>query len=648
MRRRKEQKKNIKVLDRNDQTNNQYDNDEIILLDNSSNDDDNTIIDEDNGEIDDSNMIFDLDDETFHDSIETDEEFIKAQKQHEIDQKNRLAAAKKIQSIQRGRKSRKKYIEKKQAKEAKELKQKRELAATRIQASQRRKSSVKKVQKLKEEQKEQDRIQRWIEQENAATRIAATYKGKQTRRKFEKEKQSLIQRKKLKARKKKEEEVATRRNMRKHHGDNNIAGRPKSRIRQPKKYDYQAPKSTSIDDQNKEVDKKNRGKMSPSLEKKLTNNKNRKKNRSYKEVKVVVRNDTIHKHNSVNKTINIDIINKNKNPRPNKSKSKTKFSPSTENRLTTMQQNNGRKRKKSTKTANRILNFDAAKHIPGKMKDNPPSPQAYIKHEKDNHRNDPKLPMYHVQYGKNFEILSNNNNLNNPYMLPKEAENTLIDESLSQVEKLAQDAMGKMNALQLEVDALQAKVDAEKKMAKSKREKIKKLNMDVEGKRQQFHEWAEASSEFSKKSAILRNIKQRIKIENSEAYLEKQHGRIIRDLEMAQGERQRAMTALDLACSIIRHKKRDMTMFRRLGEELEMLTSELDSFQIPPTILPHGAKYYQTQSSSNATINNASLGGIRMDLRKSAGRSLLHRNDNHTMMKRQARKQNKMVYKNRR
>ena len=94
-----------------------------------------------------------------------------------------------------------------------------------------------------------------------------------------------------------------------------------------------------------------------------------------------------------------------------------------------------------------------------------------------------------------------------------------------------------------------------------------------------------------------------------------------------------------LACSIIRHKKRDMTMFRRLGEELEMLTSELDSFQIPPTILPHGAKYYQTQSSSNATINNGSLGGIRMDLRKSAGRSLLHRNDNHTMMKRQARKQ---------
>ena len=91
----------FKVMDRNDQTNNQYDNDEIILLDNSSNDDDNTIIDEDNGEIDDSNMIFDLDDETFHDSIETDEEFIKAQKQHEIDQKNRLAAAKKIQSIQR-------------------------------------------------------------------------------------------------------------------------------------------------------------------------------------------------------------------------------------------------------------------------------------------------------------------------------------------------------------------------------------------------------------------------------------------------------------------------------------------------------------------------------------------------------------------
>lgn len=38
------------------------------------------------------------------------------------------------------------------------------------------------------EKKEQDRIEQWIQQENAATRIAAVHRGKQQRRKFEKEK----------------------------------------------------------------------------------------------------------------------------------------------------------------------------------------------------------------------------------------------------------------------------------------------------------------------------------------------------------------------------------------------------------------------------------------------------------------------------
>ena len=79
------------------------------------------------------------------------------------------------------------------------------------------------------------------------------------------------------------------------------------------------------------------------------------------------------------------------------------------------------------------------------------------------------------------------------------------------------------------------------------------------------------------------------------------------------------MTALDLACSVLRHKKRDMAMFRRLSEELGILTSSIDQFEIP-VILPHNMPYYTHCIPGNFTSQE-----IKSNLRKSAGRSMLMR-----------------------
>ena len=99
---------------------------------------------------------------------------------------------------------------------------------------------------------------------------------------------------------------------------------------------------------------------------------------------------------------------------------------------------------------------------------------------------------------------------------------------------------------------------------------------------------AQIDEEFgSRKKATLGYQKHRLEaakriqaLQRSDAYIKKSYSTLIRDLNEAQGERQRAMTALDLACSVLRHKKRDMAMFRRLSEELE-LTSSIDQFEIP-------------------------------------------------------------------
>ena len=177
--------------------------------------------------------------------------------------------------------------------------------------------------------------------------------------------------------------------------------------------------------------------------------------------------------------------------------------------------------------------------------------------------------------------------------------------------------------MQHEVDALQGKVDHERRLVKTKRGNVKNLNVAIEQSRHQLGEWSKAVSEISKKTAILRNINQRIQIEGSDAYIKKSYSTLIRDLNEAQGERQRAMTALDLACSVLRHKKRDMAMFRRLSEELGILTSSIDQFEIPPVILSHNMPYY-THMYANP------LPEIKSNLRKKAGRSMLRRDNKQT------------------
>ena len=80
-------------------------------------------------------------------------------------------------------------------------------------------------------------------------------------------------------------------------------------------------------------------------------------------------------------------------------------------------------------------------------------------------------------------------------------------------------------------------------------------------------------------------------------------------------------------------------MFRRLGEELEVLTAELDSFQIPPTILPNGTQYYQSHLRHSNKLND-----IGTSLRNSAGRSgaLGTSYERKMVVKRHAKNQNKI------
>ena len=367
-------------------------------------------------------------------------------------------------------------------------------------------------------------------------------------------------------------------------------------------------------------------------------------------------NNVDHNNKIVNKPINTHVSKDTIVQSNGSNKRKTKFSPSTVKKMGSNQRKkknlnqevgeNHRRRKRNTTAnsknkVNTILNFNGANFDSNNRHSvNPPSPQAYIKRPAGNN-NTPPLPMYHVQYGKNFRAQNDKNDTfyTSSSPLGKDQENTLLEESVTQVEKAAQEVMGNVKVLQAEVDELQAKVNSEKRSAKLKREQIKKLNMDVQEKRHTLHEWIEASNEISKKTAILRNVKQRIKIETSEAYLEKQHGRLMREVREVQSERQRAMTALDLACSIIRHKKRDIIMFRHLGEELEVLTAELDSFQIPPTILPHGPQYFQSQHRHSNHLND-----IRTSLRNNAGRSgaLDRSNERKVVVKHHPKNQNKM------
>ena len=525
---------------------------------------------ENGGFIESDEAVLDLDEEIDEFDMQIDEEFELAERQHLEHQKRRLVAAKRIQALQRGRKSRDKTLREKKAKAAIEQNHKREVAATRIQSMQRRRSSVKRVQKMKRMKKDHEDIEIWLQRENAATKIAAVHCGKQQRRKFQKQK--------------KEE------NQNKFSGRKG-SQRPRSKIKPPRVYDYQAPMSQPGDVVQK-------SKLSPSLEKKIV----RRNNTQSAGVSVTTkRNNTdgTEQRRGLNRAKKQNMLQKGKVNRTANTRTVGK------NRV-----ENVRKRKVGNRhKVDRKLEFAVEKQTTKKIdfaknQKNPPSPQArgvYAPGPK------PKLPMHHLKYGKNFPdnvVVVNNN--------------TSLDMSKNEMQSFAEKTLEKARSLQREVDALQGKVDHERRLVKTKRGNVKNLNIAIEQSRLQLGEWSKAVSEISKKTAILRNINQRIQIEGSGAYIKKSYSNLIRDLNEAQGERQRAMTALDLACSVLRHKKRDMAMFRRLSEELGILTSSIDQFEIPPVILPHNMPYY-THMYANP------LPEIKSNLRKSAGRSMLKR-----------------------
>ena len=360
-------------------------------------------------------------------------------------------------------------------------------------------------------------------------------------------------------------------------------------------YDYQAPT-------NQPGDAVHKNKLSPSLEKKIV----RRNNTQSVGVSVTTkRNNTDGtKQRGINRAKKQNMLLKGKANRSVNTRTADKNHAE-----------NVRKRKVGNRQkVDRKLEFTVAKQTAGKLdfakkQKNPPSPQARGKHAPGPK---PKLPMHHLKYGKNF-----------PDKVLIVTDNASLDASENEMQSFAEKTLEKARSLQHEVDALQGKVDHERRLVKTKRGNVKNLNVAIEQSRHQLGEWSKAVSEISKKTAILRNINQRIQIEGSDAYIKKSYSTLIRDLNEAQGERQRAMTALDLACSVLRHKKRDMAMFRRLSEELGILTSSIDQFEIPPVILSHNMPYY-THMYANP------LPEIKSNLRKKAGRSMLRRDNKQT------------------
>ena len=105
---------------------------------------------------------------------------------------------------------------------------------------------------------------------------------------------------------------------------------------------------------------------------------------------------------------------------------------------------------------------------------------------------------------------------------------------------------------------------------------LKKINDELKSNRTTMDTWSAAVAEIKEKQANLRNLKHRIKVEQSGPYKEKQNGRTIHELSQARAERQRALAALDMALSVLKHKKRDGRMFYAFLNELRVLSEKID------------------------------------------------------------------------
>jgi hypothetical protein len=177
------------------------------------------------------------------------------------------------------------------------------------------------------------------------------------------------------------------------------------------------------------------------------------------------------------------------------------------------------------------------------------------------------------------------------------------------------------------IQLLKSKIQSEKIASQKKRHQLKKV-MDVhQANEEQIGNWTFAVEEIKEKQVILQELKYRIKTEGSSAYKQKLNRRIIKELSEAKHEKQRALTALEIACSVIKHKKCDQRMYFVFLNELNVLSDKITNLtaKIDP-LVPVDDTSYQPQYSHASNFVQASLSQTN---RRHVRRSIIQ--DRHSM-----------------
>jgi hypothetical protein len=390
-------------------------------------------------------------------SEEEDPAFNEMIEKNRLELEQRKQAALKIQALQRGKKGRN------AANHAKERKllQEQGAAVVKIQARLRGRNERETQRKLKEDN---DRIQQWVESENAATKIQALYRGRSNR------KNSPVHKKQTKI--------------------------PHARLNREEKK-LLKPRA--------EPESKGKSKLSPSLQRKVKRTPPKK--------------------------------------RP---------------------QHTPQHRKKSV-----VIHIDAPELAGGRSKLMAMTRPRRSNLEGKGSRTAAKPQSHYIQFGKFPE--------------PEPIEEISVGDI--PVEEVADEAsVAELMELEKSLEFLRIKIANEKGASRKKRGLLKKMNDELKDNRATMDAWSAAVSEIKEKQANLRNMKHRIKVEQSVAYKEKQNGRLVHELSQARAERQRALTALEMACSILKHKKRDGRMFYVFLNELNVMSEKID--QLTSTIEP--------------------------------------------------------------
>jgi len=162
------------------------------------------------------------------------------------------------------------------------------------------------------------------------------------------------------------------------------------------------------------------------------------------------------------------------------------------------------------------------------------------------------------------------------------------------------------------IQLLKSKIQSEKVSFEKKRHQLKKVMDMHQVNNEQIGNWTFAVEEIKEKQVILRELKYRIKTEGSPAYKQKLNRRIMKELSEAKHEKQRALTALEIACSVIKHKKCDQRMFFVFLNELNVLSDKITNLtaRIDP-LAPIDDTSQQSEYSHAAQFARSSLGQTR-------------------------------------